>query len=103
MNGGKLKGAHRFIHAIYIAGISVSLVLILAGLVLYVTTPPQTDMAVAPDELLPNLMDGDAGAVVTLGLMALLATPICGVLALTASFTFQRDTRFVLISLLVLV
>jgi uncharacterized membrane protein len=101
-----IKGAqveHRHIRLIYAAGISISLVLILLGLVLYAISPPVNDTAIEPGALAESLLEGNAAAVITFGLLVLLATPFAVAIALSISFIKEGDKRFALVPLLILI
>jgi uncharacterized membrane protein len=55
-----------------------------------------------PVELLEGIAHGDAGAIIQLGILLLIATPICRVGFALVAFAIQRDLLYVAISLTVL-
>ena len=55
-----------------------------------------------PVELFRLLMTGDAGAIVQLGVLLLIATPIARVVFAAVGFAVERDRLYVVISLVVL-
>jgi uncharacterized membrane protein len=54
------------------------------------------------EELLTGLARGDAAAIVELGILVLIATPICRVAFAAVAFAIERDRLYVAISLIVL-
>jgi len=55
-----------------------------------------------PAALLRGIARGDASAIVELGILLLVATPICRVVFAVIAFAIQRDRLYVTISLTVL-
>jgi uncharacterized membrane protein len=55
-----------------------------------------------PAALLSGLVRGDASAIVELGILLLIATPICRVIFAVVGFAIERDRLYVAISLIVL-
>jgi uncharacterized membrane protein len=56
-----------------------------------------------PMELLPGIARGDAAAIIELGILLLVATPVCRVIFAVVGFALERDRLYVGISLAVLV
>jgi len=90
-------------------GVLLSAGVIVVGVVLYfvrafatphgVVDPPNPRSLTA---VFSGLMRGDPVAVVSLGLLLLVATPVVNVLVSMVSFALQRDRRYVIIASLVL-
>jgi uncharacterized membrane protein len=55
-----------------------------------------------PASLLGDLLRGDASAIVELGILLLIATPVCRVIFAVVGFAIERDRLYVAISLTVL-
>jgi len=55
-----------------------------------------------PASLLGGLLRGDASSVIELGILLLIATPICRVIFAVVGFAIERDRLYVAISLTVL-
>jgi uncharacterized membrane protein len=83
-------------------GMVLSLVLMLFGLVLGMITGGQ-EASVVPLERVPSqLLDLDPAAFLTLGIVLLIATPLARVLGALCVFIRERDRKFILVSLAVL-
>jgi uncharacterized membrane protein len=81
------------------AGVAVSFLLIVAGLLLAFTQPPTG--AIGPGELrgLPAAIASLHGAsLIHLGILVLILTPFMRVVVLVGHFARQRDLSFVLVS-----
>jgi uncharacterized membrane protein len=105
------------------AGVVASALIIITGSVLFVVTQQQTGYlghglegligyparpGAAPidnsiGDVLKGLRAGEPDAVIALGLLVLIATPILRVAASVVLFLMQRDYRYVLITLFVLI
>jgi uncharacterized membrane protein len=55
-----------------------------------------------PKALLAGIAHGDAAAVIQLGILLLVATPICRVIFAVIAFSLQRDRLYIAVSLIVL-
>ena len=96
------------------AGVLLAAVVVLSGGVLYlfahtgaqadyrVFTPSQPVLLRHPKTLLYGVAQGDASALVRLGILLLVATPICRVIFAVVAFAMERDRLYVAISLTVL-
>jgi uncharacterized membrane protein len=94
----------RAVHVCLLAGSAVSAVLFTIGLFLILsraqvrpTEPPQIGSA-----LLRSAVDGDGFAVLDLGVITLMLTPLLRIIVLATGWTARRDFRFALVALLVL-
>jgi len=106
------RGAHahhmdpveRTIRAILLAGITVSVALMAAGLVLGVARGTMLPRAMVPLSALPAaLAHLDSAAYMSLGLIVLVATPFVRVVGSLVAFAVERDRAYVLITATVLV
>jgi uncharacterized membrane protein YfcA/uncharacterized membrane protein len=104
-----VRRAELIISYVLRGGVLLSAAVILAGVALRFTQPnavgggefihyPHTLSAV-----LPEIMERSPEGVITLGLLILLATPVLRVAVSVAAFALERDWRYVLITLIVLV
>ncbi|MHC1681156.1 MAG: DUF1634 domain-containing protein [Methanomassiliicoccales archaeon] len=90
------------VHPILRWGMVLSLVLMLFGLALGIVTGVQ-EASVVPLEKIPSkLLDLDPAAFLTLGIVLLIATPLARVLGALCVFIRERDRKFILVSLVVL-
>lgn len=84
-------------------GMILSMSVLVAGLVLFVLSPgdvSESDLGLG--DIADGLMRGDPIAVIDLGILMLIATPLTRVLATLVIFIADRQPRFVMLSLLVL-
>ena len=87
---------YRHIATILRAGFVCALVLMALGLAVALARGQTIDSDVISLGDMPSaLRDGDAQAILDLGLLVLLATPVAVVIAALATFLRQRDWRFV--------
>src|SRR5512133_1697395 len=93
---------NRALYLVLVTGMMASLIIILLGLSIYVSDPPGSDDPIPSGELPDRLMAGDPIAVIELGILVLIATPLVRILAALTMFARQKDVKFVLISLAVL-
>ena len=86
------------------SGLYSSLAITALGLILVALQgiPAAQVRALPVTELLPRLLRGDGTAVLDLGLVLLMLTPVARVVAAVYGFAIERDRRFTLISLAVL-
>ena len=83
-------------------GMVLSLILMLIGLALGVIAGEQ-EATVVPLEKIPlQLMEMDPAAFLTLGIVLLIATPLARVIGALCVFIRERDRKFILVSMAVL-
>lgn len=90
------------VHPILRWGMVLSLVLMLFGLALGMVAGDQ-GVSVVPLEKIPSqLLELDPAAFLTLGIVLLIATPLARVFGALCVFIRERDRKFILVSLAVL-
>jgi uncharacterized membrane protein len=93
----------RTVSRILIAGIALSVALMAIGIVLGAVGGDGLPSGVVPLADMPSLLlDLDAGAYVSLGLIVLIATPFVRVAGSLVAFAFQGDRRYVAVTAVVL-
>jgi uncharacterized membrane protein len=93
----------KWIHAVLFLGMVLSITIMVVGLVLYSFTPtghPEVDLG--PGGILSGLGQGNPIAVIDLGIVLLILTPLSRVITALVVFIVDREPRFVLTSLIVL-
>ena len=90
------------VRIVLVAGMAVSMTLLIAGLAWYAISPSNTNVTLGPTEALKAAMAGDPIGLIDLGILALIATPLLRVLTALFVFATGREYKFVLVSLLVL-
>jgi uncharacterized membrane protein len=99
-----LEPVERLIRVVLLAGMSVSVSLMAAGLVLTVARGVGLPRDVVPvADLAPALVALDPAAYLSLGLIVLVATPFVRVAGSLVAFAREGDGRFVAVSAVVLV
>jgi uncharacterized membrane protein len=93
----------KVVHWVLLVGLLVSVALMGIGIVLgLVRHAGLPSGVVPPDELWQAVLDGEAAAFLTLGLLALIVTPFVRVAGSLIAFARERDLTYVLISAAVL-
>ncbi len=83
-------------------GMVLSLILMLMGLALGIIAGEQ-EASVVPLERIPSqLLELDPAAFLTLGIVLLIATPLARVIGALCVFIRERDRKFILVSMAVL-
>ncbi len=107
---GKASAAHemdpieRLIRVVLLVGIAISVALMAAGIVLAAVHGGAFPTAVVPvSELTRAMVDLDAAAYLSLGLIVLVATPFVRVAGSIVAFALEHDRRYVLITSVVFV
>lgn len=94
-------------------GVSMAAAVVLAGGVMYLaghaqgraeygTFHPRPVTLLHPGALIDGIKTGDARALIDLGILMLIATPICRVIFAVVAFAMERDRLYVVVSLTVL-
>lgn len=105
-----IRQAELVISYVLRGGVLVSAAIILAGVIAfyrdYLTTPERAPSVTAFPHTLPDvaagLAHGDPLAIIALGLLVLLITPVVRVAVSIIAFALERDWRYVAITALVL-
>jgi uncharacterized membrane protein len=93
----------RWVHLVLRWGMLLSMSVMLVGLVLFAFSPSGHDeIDLSPGEIVPGIAAGDPIAIIDLGIVLLIATPLTRVLTTLIIFVIDREPRFILASLLVL-
>jgi uncharacterized membrane protein len=93
----------RWVHLVLRWGMVLSMTVLLVGLVLFALSPTgNAEIDLAPGDIVQGIMDGDPIAIIDLGIILLIATPLTRVLTTLIIFVADREWRFVLASLIVL-
>ena len=91
----------RYVSMVLHAGMILSVAVMAIGLLMYALSPGPVDN-IPLDRLFQELMNGSAVAVISLGVLLLIITPLARVVAAALVFAVDREPRFVLTSLAVL-
>jgi len=99
MGSGHLNG---WVRATFWSGLIASLATILAGFAWLGITGRSAAEGVSLDRIFPSLFAGDPGAMISLGVLALLLTPVAVVVVSLVRFIFDRERAWAGVALLVL-
>ncbi len=92
----------RWIGAVLKYGMLLSLAVLLLGLALYIVEPSGPEVDLSLPEIAQGVLRGDAIAVIDLGIVLLIATPLSRVITATVVFMVDREPRYAALSLIVL-
>jgi len=93
----------RWIRAVLVWGMILSVTVMVLGLLMYAASPTgHQEVPLSLPEIVSGIAQGNPIAVIDLGILLLIATPLTRVLTALAVFIADRDRRFVAVSLLVL-
>lgn len=93
---------NRTLYIVLRGGMVLSLVTMLLGLFLFVISPGYSEDPIAIEDLVPELSAGNPVAIIEIGILMLIATPFLRIMAALSVFAYEKDVKFVLISMLVL-
>ncbi|MGD0818266.1 MAG: DUF1634 domain-containing protein [Methanomassiliicoccales archaeon] len=92
---------NRTMHLVLITGMVLSFGTMVVGLVMYAATP--TEGTTLPlDKILDGIIRGNPIAVIDLGIILLIATPLVRIIAAGITFGLEKDYRFLGIAMFVL-
>jgi len=99
-----VRKINALVHQLLIVGLAAAAVLMVAGVLLGLFTGQGLPDAMVPlSNLLAELARFNPAAFISLGLLALLATPILRVAGSIVGFAIERDWRYALITTVVLI
>jgi len=92
---------NRTMYLVLVTGMVLSFSIMTIGLVMYALTPTE-GTTLSLDKIVDGIVHGNPIAVIDLGIVILIATPLVRVMAAGLTFGMERDYRFVGISVFVL-
>lgn len=99
-----VRKINALVHQLLIVGLAAAAVLMVAGVLLGLFTGQGLPDAMVPlSDLLAELARFNPAAFISLGLLALIATPILRVAGSIVGFAIERDWRYALITTVVLI
>jgi uncharacterized membrane protein len=92
---------NRTMYLVLVTGLVLSFSVMIIGLAMYAVTP--TEGSTLPlDKILDGIVHGNPIAVIDLGIVILIATPLVRIIAAGITFGLERDYRFLGVSIFVL-
>lgn len=92
----------RWVRTILVSGIALSMGLMLVGLVMHALFPDHPDEDLSLEEIASGIVAGNPVAIIDLGIVILIATPLTRVVTALVVFTIDRELRFMLACILIL-
>jgi uncharacterized membrane protein len=93
----------RWVHLVLRGGMAISLSVLLIGLFMYALDPSGAgNVTLSLEEVLSGLAAGEPIAVISLGILLLIATPFSRVVTAMGVFVVDREPRFIAVSVLVI-
>ncbi|NLK24957.1 MAG: DUF1634 domain-containing protein [Euryarchaeota archaeon] len=92
----------RYVHLVLLTGTICSISVLTLGLLLYLISPVEVGEGLPMDQMMGGLLAGNPIAIINLGILLLIATPLTRVLAAAVVFTIDKEPRFVAVSLIVI-
>lgn len=92
---------NRTMHLVLAVGLVLSFGTMIVGLVMYALNPVE-GTTLSLDRILDGIVHGNPIAVIDLGIVLLIATPMVRIIAAGISFGLEKDYRFLGISVFVL-
>lgn len=93
---------NRTLYLVLRAGMVISLVTMMAGLAWFALSPDHPTDVIPFEQLVGELSAGNPIALIELGILMLIATPFIRLLTAFTVFAYEKDAKFVIISLLVI-
>lgn len=93
---------HR-ISLVLTAGMSISIIVIVLGLgMLFLVPGDYEEITMSFGEIADGILEGNPIALINLGIILLIATPLVRVISLTISFLIKKEMKFVAVCAVVL-
>lgn len=92
----------RAVRGVLLGGMVLSVSVLSIGLLLYALNPAGPEVDLPLDQIAEGVLRGDPIAIIDLGILLLIATPLTRVLTAATVFAVDREPRFVVVSLIVL-
>lgn len=93
----------KILKSVLIFGVVLSIIIMLIGISLYFADPQESADALPMKDIIPNLASLNPIAIIDLGILILIATPAVGIISTIISSAINRDSKFVLVPILVLI
>jgi uncharacterized membrane protein len=100
---GRKADVNKYVGAVLVVGVILSFVILSWGSILYLLHPTVPRTGTGLLETLSGASKLNPWATINLGLMVLLATPVTRIVAAAIAFAIERQFKFLLISMTVLV
>lgn len=93
------SAAYTHVGFVLLGGLLISITVMSAGLIASAVVGGTAATVLPLDRVPARLGQGDANAILDLGILLLFATPLAGILTALVEFWIQRDRTFVLVTM----
>lgn len=92
-----------YIRIVLLLGMFLSVTVMMIGIIMFALSEGTWDaVPLSLTQILEGILQGNPIAVIDLGILLLIATPLTRVVAALVVFTINKETRFVLVAVIVL-
>ena len=92
----------KWVRTILVSGTALSMGLMLVGLAMHALFPDHPDVDLSLQEIASGIVAGNPVAIIDLGMVILIATPLTRVVTALAVFTIDRELRLMAACILIL-
>lgn len=98
------RDVNRYIRLVLLVGMILSVGVMILGLIMLAVSDASWEaVPLSLGEIFRGLMEGNPIAMIDLGILLLIATPLTRVVAALIAFALNRETKFVGVAILILV
>jgi len=95
---------NKYVRLVLIAGMVLSVSVMAIGLAMYAISPGSNpDISLSPSEIVDGIVKGNPIAVIDLGILFLIATPLMRVMTALVFYVLDKETKMVGVSVLILI
>lgn len=95
---------NKYVRLVLIAGMILSVSVMAIGLAMYAISPGNNpDISLSPSEIVDGIGKGNPIAVIDLGILFLIATPLMRVITALVFYVLDKETKMVGVSVLILI
>lgn len=94
---------NRFVELVLTTGVVMSLVILTFGSILIMVKPVPVGVPGSIADILKGVIRLNASAIINLGILVMLLTPVVRVIAAMIAFFVEKDRKYALVSLTVLI
>jgi uncharacterized membrane protein len=95
---------NKYVRLVLIAGMILSVSVISIGLAMYAISPgSDPEISLSPSDIVNGIIKGNPIAVIDLGILFLIATPLMRVITALVFYVLDKETKMVGVSVLILI
>ena len=93
---------NKYVRIVLVGGMNLSVSVLFTGLAMYALMPGHSDVIISPADIPREIIGGNPVAVIDLGILLLIATPLMRVIIALAFYALDGERRMVGVSVLIL-